>query len=197
MMPVMDGLDMCQQLKKNMMTATIPVILLTAKDDHETELKSIHLNIDAFISKPFDSGILYSRVKQLLDSEKQIEKKIRIENLSNPRNENVYSEDEKLLAHVTKIIEGQIDNPDLNVSFLCEQANIPQKQLYRKIKSLTGKTAVDYIKSIRMKKAAILLSNKNFTVAEVMYKVGFSNHSYFAKCFSSEFGKTPREYVEQ
>ncbi|NLO01112.1 MAG: response regulator [Bacteroidales bacterium] len=197
MMPVMDGLEMCQRLKKNMPTSAIPVILLTAKDDQETELKSIQLKIDAFISKPFDSNILYYRVKQLLETEKQLEKKIRIKNLSTLTKEKVYSADEKFLAHITKIIEDQIANPDLNVSFLCKQADISQKQMYRKIKSLTGLTAVDYIKSIRMKKAAILLSNKNFTVAEVMYKVGFSNHSYFAKCFNEEFGKTPRLFVDQ
>ncbi len=80
---------------------------------------------------------------------------------------------------------------------LCELADISSKQLYRKVKQLTGMTAVDYIKSIRMKKAAMYLSNKNFTIAEVMYLVGFSNHSYFAKCFQAAFGKTPRQFIEQ
>jgi len=197
MMPVMDGLEMCRRLKNNVPTSTIPLILLTAKDDRETELKSISLKIDAFIAKPFDSNILYSRTKQLLEVQKQMGKKLRIEKLSTPAEDKVVSEDEKFLAQVTKIIEEQIDNPDLNVSFLCKNVNMTQKQLYRKIKNLTGLTAVEYIKSIRMKKAAILLSNKNFTVAEVMYKVGFSNHSYFAKCFSAEFGKTPRQFSEQ
>ncbi|MDP3445764.1 MAG: ATP-binding protein [Ignavibacteria bacterium] len=195
MMPVMDGLEMCQRLKKNIPTSTIPLVLLTAKDDKETELKSINLKIDAFIAKPFDSNILYSRVKQLLESQKQLGKKMRIEKLSSPIEEIVVSADEKFLAFVTKVIEEQIADPDLNVNFLCKKTNVTQKQLYRKIKYLTGLTAVDYIKSIRMKKAAMLLSNKNFTVAEVMYKVGFSNHSYFAKCFISEFGKTPRQFI--
>jgi signal transduction histidine kinase/DNA-binding response OmpR family regulator len=196
MMPVMDGLEMCKRLKSNIPTSTIPVILLTAKDDKETELKSINLQIDAFIAKPFDSNILYSRVKQLLENQKQLRKKMRIETIATPVEEKVESADEKFLAHITQIIEEQIDNPDLNVTFLCKKAGVPQKQLYRKVKSLTGLTAVEYIKSIRIKKAAILLSNKNFTVAEVMYKVGFSNHSYFAKCFNAEFGKTPHQFAE-
>jgi signal transduction histidine kinase/DNA-binding response OmpR family regulator/sugar lactone lactonase YvrE len=195
MMPVMDGLEMCRRLKRNIPTSTIPLVLLTAKDDKETELKSINLKIDAFIAKPFDSNILYSRVKQLLEVQKQFGKKMRIEKLSTPVEDNAVSADEMFLAFVTRVIEEQIADPDLNVSFLCNKANITQKQLYRKIKHLTGLTAVDYIKSIRMKKAAMLFSNKNFTVAEVMYKVGFSNHSYFAKCFISEFGKTPRQYI--
>jgi YesN/AraC family two-component response regulator len=195
MMPVMDGLEMCQRLKKNIPTSTIPLVLLTAKDDKETELKSINLKVDAFIAKPFDSNILYSRVKQLLEVKNQLRKKIQIEKLSAPVEAKEDSADEKFLAYITKIIEDQIADPDLNVSFLCQKANVTQKQLYRKIKYLTGLTVVDYIKSIRMKKAAMLLSNKNFTVAEVMYKVGFSNHSYFAKCFVSEFGKTPRQFM--
>lgn len=196
LMPVMDGLEMCYRLKNNIPTSTIPVILLTAKDDKETELRSINLKIDAFIAKPFDSSILYSRVKQLLTTQEQLVKRTRIENLTAPSGENIESADEKFLALITKIIEDRISDPDLNVNVLSELAHINQKQLYRKIKQLTGLTTVEYIKSIRMKKAAMLLSNKNFTVAEAMYMVGFSNHSYFARCFYSTFGKTPREFSE-
>jgi signal transduction histidine kinase/ligand-binding sensor domain-containing protein/AraC-like DNA-binding protein len=196
MMPVMDGLEMCRRLKQNIPTSTIPVVLLTAKDDKETELRSIQLKIDAFISKPFDSNILYSKVKQLIETQDQLGKKMRIEKFSTPVDLKEVSADEQFLVEITRIIEEHIANPDLNVNFLCAEAEVSQKQLYRKIKSLTGLTAVDYIKSIRMKKAAMLLANKNFTVAEVMYKVGFSSHSYFAKCFNAEFGKTPREFEE-
>lgn len=197
MMPVMDGLEMAKRLKKDTLTSTTPLVFLTAKDDKETELKSIELNIDAFIAKPFDSILLYSRVKQILEYRKLLEKKARIEHLTSPKNEKVESLDEEFLAKITKIIEDKIDDPDLNVKMLCQLADISSKQLYRKVKQLTGMTAVDYIKSIRMKKAAMYLSNKNFTVAEVMYMVGFSNHSYFAKCFQSIFGKTPRQYLDQ
>jgi len=196
LMPVMDGLEMCQRLKKNIPTSTIPVVLLTAKDDRETELKSIKLKIDAYIEKPFDSSILYSRVKQLLASQEQREQKSRIEYLTTPVVKNMESADERFLALVTKTIEDHIADPDLNVDVLSELAHVTQKQLYRKVKQLTGLTTVEYIKSIRMKKAAVLLSNKNFTVAEVMYMVGFSSHSYFAKCFYSAFGKTPRQIIE-
>lgn len=197
MMPVMDGLEMARRLKINIPTSTIPLVFLTAKDDKETELNSINLNIDAFIAKPFDSTILYSRVKQLLESRKKLEKKARIENLSSPKTEKTESMDEKLLTKITKIIEDKIADPDLNVNMLCDLADVSSKQLYRKVKQLTGLTTIDYIKSIRMKKAAMYLGNKNFTIAEVMYMVGFSNHSYFAKCFQSKFGVTPRQFTEQ
>jgi signal transduction histidine kinase/DNA-binding response OmpR family regulator len=195
MMPVMDGLEMCQKIKENIQFSTIPIIMLTAKDDKETELQSIKQKVDAFISKPFDSNILISRVKQLIEIKKQLDVKIRIDNLSNMDISCEVSDDERFLTKITNIIEDNISDPDLNVTYLCKKVNISQKQLYRKIKSLTGLTAVEYIKSVRLKKAALLLSNKNFTIAEVMYKVGFSNHSYFAKCFQSEFGKTPGQYA--
>ncbi|MBN2612437.1 MAG: response regulator [Bacteroidales bacterium] len=197
MMPVMDGLEMAHRLKNHIPTSTIPLIFLTARDDKETELKSIELNIEAFIAKPFDSTILYSRVQQILKNRKLLEKKARIDQLATPKMEKTESLDEKFLAKVTRIIEDKMADPGLNVNILCELADISTKQLYRKIKQLTGLTAVDYIRSIRMKKAAMYLSNKNFTVAEVMYMVGFSNHSYFAKCFQAAFGKTPRQFIEQ
>lgn len=196
MMPVMDGLEMAKQLQQNPLTSTIPLVLLTAKDDKDTELKSIQLNIVAFIPKPFDSTILYSRIKQILESKNLLEKKVRIEDIITPTEEKTVSPDEIFLAKITKLIEDNIENPELNVNSLCEMADISSKQIYRKIKQLTGLTAVDYIRSIRMKKAAMYLSNKNFTVAEVMYMVGFSNHSYFAKCFREKFGKTPRRFIE-
>lgn len=103
--------------------------------------------------------------------------------------------DEKFLTKIIRLIEDHISNSDLNVNALCDLSGIANKQIYRKIKQLTGMTPVEYIKSIRMKKAAMLLQQKKFTVAEVMYMVGFSNHSYFSKCFQSEFGVTPKEYL--
>lgn len=103
--------------------------------------------------------------------------------------------DEKFLSNIIRLIEDHLSDADLNVNALCELSGISNKQIYRKIKLLTGMSPVEYIKSIRMKKAAMLLQQKKFTVAEVMYMVGFSNHSYFSKCFQAEFGKTPRQYL--
>ena len=195
MMPVMDGLEMVRHIKKNIPTSTIPIILLTAKSDKETELESIQLHIDAFIPKPFEPDILLSRVEQLLHSRETHEAKARMEVLSTPKEIEAVSYDEKFLASVIHLIEEHISDSELNVNALCEWTDINNKQMYRKIKQLTGMTPVEYIKSIRMKKAAMLLKQQKFTVAEVMYMVGFSNHSYFSKCFQAEFGVTPKQYV--
>lgn len=195
MMPIMDGMEMSRRIRKNIPTSTIPIILLTAKDDKTTELESININVDAFIPKPFDPQILLSRVEQLLKSKQQIEDKLRIENITIPKVTEVTSLDEKFLSEITQLIEDRIDDSDLNVNLLCSISGIGSKQVYRKIKQLTGMSPVEYIRSIRIKKAAMLLAQKKFTIAEVMYMVGFSNHSYFSKCFQAEFGKTPREYL--
>jgi DNA-binding response OmpR family regulator len=198
MMPVMDGMEMCRRLKAYVPTSTIPLVLLTAKDDKATELDSIRLNIDAFVAKPFDLPILHSRVRQLIASKKQLEKKVRIEILSTPQKvEAQVSYAEKLLANVTRVIEENLADPDFNVNTLSEKVGISQKQIYRKIKELTGMTTIEYIKSIKMKKAALLLTGRKFTVSEVMYMVGFSNHSYFAKCFVAQFGIHPHQYNEK
>jgi transcriptional regulator GlxA family with amidase domain len=121
-----------------------------------------------------------------------MEAKARMEAISTPKAIEAVSYDEKFLLNITRLIEDHIANPDLNVNVLCELSGINNKQIYRKTKQLTGMSPVEYIRSIRMKKAAMLLNQKKFTVAEVMYMVGFSNHSYFSKCYQAAFGKTPR-----
>ncbi|MGV8095207.1 MAG: two-component regulator propeller domain-containing protein [Mangrovibacterium sp.] len=197
MMPGMNGLEMCQRIRKHIPTSAVPIILLTARDDKETELESIQLRIDAFISKPFEPEILLSRVEQLIQKNQTIEARIRMEAISSPKAIEAISYDEKFLSGITHIIEDRISDSDLNVTALCKISGISNKQIYRKIKQLTGMTPVEYIKSIRMKKAAMLLRQRKFTVAEVMYLVGFSNHSYFSKCFKAEFSKTPWQFMEE
>ena len=197
MMPVMDGMEMCRRLKQNVSTSIIPIIILTAIENKETELESINIKVDAFISKPFEPDIIVSRAKQLIDKKKELERKIRIETMTEPKKIEAVSYDEKFISKMVKAIEDNISNPDLNVNSLCETIGIPQKQVYRKCKQLLGVTPVDYIKSIRLKKAALLLEQQKFTISEVMYMVGFSNHSYFSKCFMQEFGKTPQQYRKE
>ncbi|MDL2247119.1 helix-turn-helix domain-containing protein [Bacteroides sp. OttesenSCG-928-J23] len=148
--------------------------------DLETSLNDIKLNV---------------LIQQKLEEE--IKAKERLELLSTPKPIEAVSQDEKFLANITRIIEERVDDPDLNVTALCDAAGVNSKQLYRKVKQLTEKTPVEFIKYIRMKKAAMLLEQKTFTVAEVMYKVGYSSHSYFSKCFQAEYGKTPRQYQEE
>jgi signal transduction histidine kinase/ligand-binding sensor domain-containing protein/DNA-binding response OmpR family regulator len=197
MMPVMDGIEMCRKLKENISASLIPVVMLTAKDDKNTELMGYLTGAEAFIAKPFEIGYLSERLHQLLQGRELLLHKIRQEAIIQPKeNEGIFSGDEKFLTTITQIIEDEISNPDLNVSLLSEKSGYSLKHIYRRIKSLKGQTAVDYIRSVRLKEAAMLLSRKTFTVAEVMYMVGFSNHSYFAKRFHDMYGKSPKHYAE-
>lgn len=195
-MPDMNGLQMCRKIRQIPSLSIIPIILLTAKDDINTEKESIELNIDAVIGKPFDMESLLARVNQLILKSRQVVKRVKIDMISKPTEAHTVSPDEKFLIDVTKLIESHIDEPELSVTNLCELGNYTEKNLYRKIKKLTGQSTVEYIRSIRLKKAALLLQNGNFTVSETMYMVGFSNTSYFSKAFCLQFGKTPKEYQQ-
>lgn len=197
MMPVLDGIEMAKQIKANINTSAIPVIMLTAKDDKKTEYALLSLGVDAFIAKPFDMKELTVHIDRILQNKHRLVRKLKEENIAIETEQNpVESPDEKFLNYITEIIEQNLSASDLNVTKLGTLSGYNPKQIYRRIKQLTGCTAVDYIKGIRMKKAAMLLARKQFMVSEVMYMVGFSDSSYFSKCFVEKYGKTPKQYME-
>ena len=200
MMPIMDGMEMSRLLKRNLTTSVIPIILLTAKDNRKTEMDAYNIGIDAFLSKPFEIDHLVVRINQIVKNKSILVKraqKVDKEELLPKMIEPKETPDEKFLMEITKLIEEHLEDSELNVQKLSELTGLNSKQVYRKLKLLTGSTAVDYIKSIRLKKAAMLLAQKRFTVAEVMYMVGFSTHSYFSKCFTEKYGKTPKVYMDE
>lgn len=198
MMPVMDGIEMSRLLKRNLSTANIPIILLTAKDDKRTELDAYKLGVDGFLAKPFDMEQLMARIHQITRSKSVwVSKALQSENAKEETIDTAPSHDEKFMADITRIIEENLEDPELNVQKLADLSGLNSKMVYRRVKLLTGHTAVDFIKSIRLKKAAILLRQDKFTVGEVMYMVGFSSHSYFAKCFNEKYGKSPKAYMDE
>lgn len=197
MMPEMDGFDFCKWLRHQHQTANIPIIMLTAKDDTETELQSIKVGVDVFISKPFDIKKVMLHIVQLLQRRKSIERAANIEQIINPefKPTDTRTNDEILMEKITKAIEENMEDVEFNVTRLSQLLNIDQKQLYRKIKTLTGITPIAYLKKLRMKKAAVLLREDRFTISEVMYLVGYTNASYFTKCFTEEFGMSPKQFA--
>lgn len=196
MMPIMGGIEMSRLLKQNIETATIPIILITAKNDKQTENQAYSVGVEAFIPKPFDIKQLILRIEQIKRSKALLISKIKQSNIIENKEIIVESQDEKLLAQLTQVIEEHLADSDLNVQKLSDLSGFNSKHIYRRIKLLTGHTAVDNIKSIRLKKAAMLLSQQKFSIGEVMYMVGFSNPSYFSKCFTEKYGKTPKQYME-
>ncbi len=197
MMPEMDGFEFTRNIRHGYSTVSIPIIMLTAKDDIDAELKSIKVGIDVFISKPFDLKKLILRVAQLLQKKESLEQAIRIESISQP----IFNKDEKptadelLMEKVSKAIEENMENEDFSVVALAEAVAVDSKQLYRKIKQMTGLSPVNYMRKLRMKKASVLLAQNKFTISEVIYMVGYTNASYFTKCFTEEFGVTPKQFA--
>lgn len=197
MMPIMKGTEMVRLLKLNPRLALIPIIMLTAKSDNITENESVKLGIDTFMPKPFEPSVLMGRISLLIKARSELQKSVRIQSITEAKPIEAESVSEKQLAKIAKVLEENISDPDLNVNFLCEKSGIPNKQLYRIIKKYMGIGPLDYIRRVRLQKAAMLLSQHRFTVAEVSYMVGFTTPSYFAKCFQNQFGVKPSQYQSE
>lgn len=200
MMPVMNGFQLVRALKHQQATANIPILMLTAKDDQNTELQSIKLGVDIFLTKPFNLDKILLQVSRLIDKKMALEKDAKIAAIASPqfgKTTPPENYDEKFMEEVTSIIEKNMEDESFNVASLADKVGYNPKMLYRKIKQITGMTPIAYIKKIRMKKTAFLLRNSQYTITEIMYMVGYSNMSYFIKCFQAEFDLTPKQYLER
>lgn len=195
-MPIMSGLEMVKRIKQQPRLASVPIIMLTAKSDNKTENDSIKLGIDVFMTKPFEPSVLVGRISHLLRERAEIKEKVRIQTIAEAEAKPIEAEsvNERTLAKIAKVIEENISDPDLNVNLLCEKCDIPNKQLYRLIKKYMGIAPLDYIRRVRLQKAAVLLSQQRFTVSEISYMVGFKTPSYFARCFQNQYGVKPSQY---
>jgi DNA-binding response OmpR family regulator len=195
MMPVMDGLTLCKRVKENPRTSHIGIILLTAKSREAHRVEGIRIGADAYITKPFEIDLLEAHIDHLIQRNKELIDYFRNELIPLPKDGNKNNnEDSKFIKQVMEIIEANITNPEFGVDLISEQIGISSTHLYRKLKALTNNSVKDVIKAYRIKKASLLLQNKEGNVSDVMYDVGFSSLSYFSKCFREAFGVTPKEY---
>ncbi len=197
MMPEMTGVELCENIKTNDKTSHIPVVILTSKSSNESKLAGLETGADDYITKPFNANILEARVKNLLEGRKKLRELFGNNKPIKTKEITLNSFDEHFLERVIKIVEQNIDNTDLDISFLEDELKMSNMQLYRKLKSLTNLSGNEFIKNVRLKKAVQLLESENFSVAEIAYKVGFNDPSYFTRIFKKEFGKTPSEYLER
>lgn len=197
MMPEMDGIALCNKLKTDARTSHVPVILLTARTPLIFNIEGLETGADDYITKPFNLAILEARVWNLLDSRQKLRDRYRKEITLQPKNVAITSPDEKFLERVMNFIEKNIAEPSLSVEELGKEAGMSRVTLYRKIKALTSQTAVEFIRSVRLKRAAQLLEQNKLNVNEVAYMVGFLDIDYFRKCFKEEFGYTPKEFASK
>ena len=199
MMPEMDGTTLCSKIKTNNATNHIPVILLTAKSREEDQLEGLETGADAYIVKPFNMDILRRTIVNLIHSHHTLQLKFGRNDQLEELVEDIKmkSPDEKLLERVMVAINHNLNNADLSVDRIADEVGISRVHLHRKMKELTGQTPHDFIRNIRMKKAASLLSAGDMNVSEVMYACGFSNAASFSTVFKKMYGMSPREYMNE
>jgi YesN/AraC family two-component response regulator len=194
MMPEVDGYELCRTLKNDVKTSHIPIILLTAKAAEDNIIQGLECGADDYITKPFNTNILVARIKNLIDIRSQLQKSVTHEMPMEPVKTSISSIDREFLKDLHEAIQKNLEDEDFNVEKLCKILYMGRTTLYRKVLALTGETPTDFIRTYRLKKGAELLKQNSTTVLEVAMAVGFSNSSYFAKCFKEKFHQLPSEF---
>lgn len=195
MMPLMDGVELARKIKSETLTAHIPVILLTAMGSEEKQLEGLKAGVNDYIAKPFTFEILASRIRNLLAQQELLQKRFQKQIEVNPAEVTITPVDQKFLTQALEVVEKNMDNPDFSVENFSHDMFMNRVTLYRKILSITGKTPIEFIRSIRLKRAAQLLEKSGMSVAEIAYEVGFNSPKNFTKSFKEEFKILPSQYV--
>jgi signal transduction histidine kinase/ligand-binding sensor domain-containing protein/DNA-binding response OmpR family regulator len=194
-MPEMNGIDLCYKIRHDNRTAHIPVILLTALNDEENQLAGTASGANDYIVKPFNFEILLSKINGLLQMQQTLKKTYQKQVEIQAQGLNIVSEDDKFIKNTLACIEENITNPNFSVEELSRQMSLSRVSLYKRLLTLTGKTPVDCIRTIRLKRAVQLLEKSKLSIANVAYEVGYNNPTYFSKVFKEEYGMLPSEYV--
>jgi DNA-binding response OmpR family regulator len=196
-MPHMDGIVLSRKLKADKRTTHIPIILLTALTGDAQEVQGLETGANDYITKPFSFEVLHAKIRNLLELERTLKSTYTRQIKVVQPEVNLQSEDERLLQAVVRCLEENIISPQLSVEFLSRQVGMSRSSLYSKVLEITGETPVEYIRSFKLEKAAILLENSDFTISEVAYNTGFATPNYFARAFKAKFNMLPSEYIGQ
>jgi signal transduction histidine kinase/ligand-binding sensor domain-containing protein/DNA-binding response OmpR family regulator len=195
MMPLMDGIELAKKIKNETLTAHIPIILLSAMGSEEKQLEGLSVGVNDYITKPFTFEILASKIRNLVAQQKLLQKRFQTQIEVNPSEVTVTPVDEKFLKQALEIVEKHMDEPGFSVEDFSREMFMNRVTLYRKILSITGKTPLEFIRSIRLKRAAQLLEKSGMSIAEIAYEVGFNNPKVFSKSFKEEFHVSPSQYT--
>lgn len=196
MMPEMDGLEMCKRVKKDERTSHIPMIMVTAKADKESRIEGLETGVDGYLVKPFDADELKIRVRNMIEQQKRTREKLYKEFVFGDGYSEVKSAEERFLQKTIEHIRTHISDPGFNVRNLSRIMDISEMQLYRKLKGATNMSPGELIRNTRLKSSLVLLKQDYDNISQVAYQVGFSDHSYFSKCFRKLYGMTPKAYAE-
>jgi YesN/AraC family two-component response regulator len=196
MMPEMDGYQLCQLIKSDEVTSHIPVILLTAKADQQSRLRGLEQRADDYLLKPFDADELKLIVRNHIEERQKMRERFSREIVLEPAQIAISSLDEKFLKKLLGLIEEHMEDENFSIEDFSREAGYSRMQFYRKIKALAGQTPSQFVRTIRLKRAAQMLIKKSDNVAQIAYAVGFANVAYFNKCFKDQFGVTPGQFAE-
>lgn len=208
MMPQKDGIEMLQELREEITTSHIPIVLLTAKSTIESKLAGMKFGADDYITKPFSATFLKARIFNLLEQRKKLQAlycaslqpsiQAQIEQQTElPTAPKLSPNDQKFMDTILSFINKHLDNGDLMVEDIAKEANMSRSVFFKKLKTLTGLSPIEFLKDIRIKNAAELIKKNEYNMAQIAYMVGFNDSHYFSKCFKQQYGITPTEYKDK
>jgi len=194
-MPIMDGFELCSLIKTDINTSHIPVILLTARGDSDSQYKGIEIGADYFIPKPFNIKLLSLTIKNLIESREKLRKLFISNQYTDPKEITTNSRDEQFMDKLLQYVEDHIGEDDLNIKYIADTFAMSRSTFFRKIKAITGTTGKEFIDSVRLKRAARMLVETDLNISEIAYDIGHSNPQYFSKWFKAFYKMSPTEYM--
>lgn len=198
MMPRMDGMELTRAIRDKIEVSHLPIIILTAKNDLNSKVAGLTEGADAYIEKPFSMKHLLAQIKAIFDKRmRDRQNYARNPFMTSITNEGMSSADKALLDKITRSIEENLTDPNFGVEMLADQVNLSRSSLHRKLKDLIGTSPTDFVRLIRLKKAADLITEGSYRIGEVCYIVGINSPSYFIKIFQKQFGMTPKEFEKR
>lgn len=200
MMPIMDGMQLCKKLKTDIRTEHIPIIILTARSSSSDNIEGYLTGADDYISKPFNRDLLLVRIENLIESRFKLREHFRSRFLIEPEHTSVASNVEKFILKAITTVEKNISNPGYDVDQFSKDLGISQVQLYRKLRSIVGQSPAEFVRMVRLKRAAKILEEsleKDINVSEIYLSLGFSNHSHFSQLFKKHYGISPTDYAKK
>lgn len=197
MMPVKNGITLCREVKENINFSHIPFVMLTAKSGLENQLEGLDSGADAYFEKPLDFGLLKLTVQNIFKQQQKLKEHYARNYFVDSRELAANQQDNKFITRLIEIIESRIDQPDMDVNYIASELSMSRSKLYAKVKSLTDKSIVEFIRSYRLRKAAALLIEENLSIRDTMERIGIESQSYFTRIFKNEFGMIPTAFIQK
>jgi YesN/AraC family two-component response regulator len=196
-MPVMDGIELCSRLKKNIQTSHIPIILLTAKNMVESWIEGLETGADDYIPKPFNLQILEIKMRNIIESRRKIKNTFSSPEPIAPEKLASNKLDEEFITKAYQVLEKNYNEPNFSVEQFAREMFVSRSLLYKKIKALTNLNITDFINSYKLKKSVELIKSTELSISEIAFKTGFNDPKYFSRIFKKFYGTSPSDYLKK